>query len=166
VRSVGVQGDSRSYRHTLAVESQPTSELIRKLAPALTNRRVDINRVVAVCGTNAPLSTLSVFEAYLTKPRLDLLRQADAIVRRFSTEEGFEEIVWQFPVVLLPVGISSARESVVLRPVGSIDGMTAEAMPMSAHLLQKLTAELLNIPGVAAVFYDVTNKPPGTIEWE
>jgi GMP synthase (glutamine-hydrolysing) len=166
VRSVGVQGDSRSYRHTLAVESQPTSELIRKLAPALTNRRVDINRVVAVCGTNAPLSTLSVFEAYLTKPRLDLLRQADAIVRRFSTEEGFEETVWQFPVVLLPVGISSARESVVLRPVGSIDGMTAEAMPMSAHLLQKLTAELLNIPGVAAVFYDVTNKPPGTIEWE
>jgi GMP synthase (glutamine-hydrolysing) len=166
VRSVGVQGDSRSYRQTLAVESQPTDELIRKIAPALTNRRFDINRVVAVCGANAPLSNLSVFEAYLTKPRLDLLRQADAIVRRFSNEVGFEETVWQFPVVLLPVGTITARESVVLRPVGSIDGMTAEAMPMPAHLLGKLTSELLKIPGICAVFYDVTNKPPGTIEWE
>jgi GMP synthase (glutamine-hydrolysing) len=166
VRSVGVQGDSRSYRQTLAVESPPTDELIRKIAPALTNRRFDINRVVAVCGANAPLSNLSVFEAYLTKPRLDLLRQADAIVRRFSNEVGFESAVWQFPVVLLPVGTIAARESVVLRPVSSIDGMTAEAIAMPAHLLGKLTSELLNLPGICAVFYDVTNKPPGTIEWE
>ena len=126
--------------------------MIRKLAPALTNRRFDINRVVAVCGAKAPLSSMSVFEAYLIKARLDILRQADAIVRRFSTEVGFDETVWQFPVVLLPVGTTSARESVVLRPVGSIDGMTAEAMLMPAHLLQRLTSELLDIASAQCGF--------------
>jgi len=166
VRSVGVQGDSRSYRHALAVEALPTEEMIRSTAPSLTNRRSDINRVVAVCGANAPLSSLKLFEAYLTKERLDLLRQCDAVVRQFCEETGFESQIWQFPVVLLPIGASRARDSVVLRPVGSIDGMTAEAALMSEDLLSRLTGELLEITGISAVFYDVTNKPPGTIEWE
>jgi GMP synthase (glutamine-hydrolysing) len=166
VRSVGVQGDSRSYRHALAIEALPSEEMIRTIAPALTNRRSDVNRVVAVCGTNAPLNSLKLFEAYLTKERLDLLRECDAAVRKFCDNTGFENQIWQFPVVLLPIGTSQTRESVVLRPVGSIDGMTAEAALMSEDQLRQLTAQLLAIPGISAVFYDVTNKPPGTIEWE
>ena len=166
VRSVGVQGDSRSYRHALALEALPSEDMIRSAAPALTNRRSDINRVVAVCGLNAPLGSLKLFEAYLTKERLDLLRQCDAIVRQFCEETGFENEVWQFPVVLLPIGTQRARDSVVLRPVGSIDGMTAEAALMREDLLQRLTGKLLAVSGIGAVFYDVTNKPPGTIEWE
>jgi GMP synthase (glutamine-hydrolysing) len=166
VRSVGVQGDSRSYRQVLAVDSPPSEELIRKTAPALTNYRSDVNRVVAVCGANAPLRSLRGFEAYLTRERLDILRCADSIVRRFCEETGFENRVWQFPVVLAPTGTQSARESVVLRPVGSIDGMTADAVLMETELLKPLTERLLAVQGVSAVLYDVTNKPPGTIEWE
>jgi GMP synthase (glutamine-hydrolysing) len=166
VRSVGVQGDSRSYRHALAVDLPLTTELVTKTAPALTNRRSDINRVVAVAGTKAAPGSLRMFEAYLTRDRLDLLRAADAIVRRFSEETGVEQQVWQFPVVLIPVGTSKARESIVLRPIGSIDGMTADAVLIPDQLLQQLTTELLAIPGISTVFYDVTNKPPGTIEWE
>lgn len=166
VRSVGVQGDSRSYRHALAIDALPSEEMIRSLAPSLTNRRSDINRVVAVCRVSAPLGSLRMFEAYLTKERLDLLRECDAAVRRFCEETGFESRIWQFPVVLLPIGTPRARESVVLRPVGSIDGMTAEAALMDRDLLNRLSSELLAIPGISAVFYDVTNKPPGTIEWE
>jgi GMP synthase (glutamine-hydrolysing) len=166
VRSVGVQGDLRSYRHALAVDIKPDEEVIRKRAPLLTNRRDDINRVVAVCGTNAALSSLKLHEAYLTKDRLELLRGIDAIVRRFGEETGFEKQVWQFPVVLLPIGAGRRRESVVLRPVGSIDGMTADAVLMEPSLLDRLTSALLAIDGVCAVFYDVTNKPPATIEWE
>jgi len=166
IRSVGVQGDARSYRHALAVEYGPTEELIRVTAPALTNGRSDVNRVVATCGLKATLGSLKLFETYLTKDRLDLLRRADAIVRGSLESSGFESAVWQFPVVLVPIGTVSARESVVLRPIHSIDGMTAEAVLMKQDTLDRLTEDLLALPEIAAVFYDVTNKPPGTIEWE
>jgi GMP synthase (glutamine-hydrolysing) len=55
---------------------------------------------------------------------------------------------------------------VVLRPVDSVDGMTARSVPMEPALLEVMTKELLQIEGVCAVFYDLTHKPPGTIEWE
>lgn len=166
VRSVGVQGDSRSYRSVLALESKPTLPDIQKTAPALINSRIDINRVVALCGSKAPLSDLKVSEVSINKKRLDVLREADATVRAFSVQSGFEEQVWQFPVVLLPLGTETAPESVVLRPIDSVDGMTADVVLMNSDKLEKLTKRLLCLPEIAAVFYDLTHKPPGTIEWE
>jgi GMP synthase (glutamine-hydrolysing) len=166
LKSVGVQGDSRSYRSVLAVPEKPTLDDVRTTAPALTNRRFDVNRVVALCGSKAPLDSLRVFEASITKLRLDLLREADAIVRAFCLETEFEDQVWQFPVVLLPVGTEEARESIALRPVNSVDGMTADAVLMDRDMLERLTRRLLKLPRIAAVFYDLTHKPPGTIEWE
>ena len=144
----------------------PSAELIQNTAPALTNSRSDINRVVALCESKVPLEQLQVFAATVNKQRLDLLREADAIVRSHCLECAFEELVWQFPVVLLPLGTGTARESVVLRPIQSVDGMTADVVLMSSDNLARLTAELLALPGIAAVFYDCTHKPPGTIEWE
>lgn len=166
VRTVGVQGDSRSYRYVLALDRRPNDEDIQNTAPELTNRLLDINRVVSLCGSHHSLPELRVFEAAITKARLDLLRQADAIVRRFCLESGFEQQVWQMPVVLLPVGTSDRRESIVLRPVNSVDGMTADVVLMNPTSLDRLTAELLALPGLSSVFYDLTHKPPGTIEWE
>lgn len=166
VRSVGVQGDSRSYRDVLALAAKPTAEDVRVTAPTLTNKRADINRVVALCGAKADLKSMKAFAASITKDRLETLRAADAIVRDLCVQTGFENSVWQFPIVLLPVGTEQARDSVVLRPINSVDGMTADVILMDPHLLDRLTTELLQIPQVAAVFYDLTNKPPGTIEWE
>ena len=166
VRSVGVQGDSRSYRDVLALSTKPTSDQVLVTAPKLTNKRADINRVVALCGAKADLGAMKAFKASITKERLDLLRSADAIVRSFCLETGFEDRVWQFPVVLLPVGIDEARESIVLRPINSVDGMTADVVLLEPEPLHRLTRELLTLPHLAAVFYDLTNKPPGTIEWE
>jgi GMP synthase (glutamine-hydrolysing) len=166
VRSVGVQGDSRSYRDVLALPNKPTTDDILVKAPALTNKRADINRVVALCGAKASLASMQAFQASITKERLETLRAADAIVRDFCLQAGFEDRVWQFPVVLLPVGNEQARESVVLRPINSVDGMTADVVLMDSRLLDRMTDELLRIPQIAAVFYDLTNKPPGTIEWE
>jgi GMP synthase (glutamine-hydrolysing) len=166
VRSVGVQGDARSYRKVLALASEPSHDTIEKLAPALTNKRCDINRVIAQCGTKAPLDTLSVFPATVTKLRLDTLRRADEIVRDFCLASGFEERVWQFPVVLIPFGTDQSRESVILRPINSVDGMTADVVLMDAPELARLTQQLLAMNEVCAVFYDLTHKPPGTIEWE
>ena len=166
VRSVGVQGDSRSYRAALALEESPTLEMVRKTAPALINNRADVNRVVALCGSRASLKSLRMREAAINKQRLSTLRQADEIVRAFCLETGFEAQVWQFPVVLLPLGTEAAPESVVLRPIDSVDGMTADVVLMDDARLKLLTERLLRLPEVAAVFYDLTHKPPGTIEWE
>ncbi len=166
VRSVGVQGDARSYRKVLALSGRPSREAVEVTSPALTNKRRDINRVIALCGAKAELQTLGVFPATITKQRLDVLRRADAIVREFCLQTGFEEKVWQFPVVLIPAGSDEARESVVLRPIHSVDGMTADVVLMDGPELTRLTERLLAISEVAAVFYDLTHKPPGTIEWE
>lgn len=166
IRSVGVQGDARSYRQVLALDRQPDPDAIERVAPGLTNSRSDINRVVAVCGTKAPVASLEVFAATITKERLDLLREPDAIVREYCLETGFEDDVWQFPVVLLPIGKDEARESVVLRPINSVDGMTADVVLMPPRHLQELTRRLLALTRVSTVFYDLTHKPPGTIEWE
>jgi GMP synthase (glutamine-hydrolysing) len=161
VRSVGVQGDSRTYRPVLALESFPESE---QDAGRLVNRLSGINRVVVALGKHPPLPELRVRPATLTVERLDRLRQADAIVRRMSGE--FDALVWQFPVILIPVGSGGRPDSVVLRPVQSLDGMTANAVRMSPERLKEMVGALEAVEGVAAVFYDLTNKPPATIEWE
>ena len=80
--------------------------------------------------------------------------------------EGLGGEVWQFPVVLIPVGSAGAPDSIVLRPIHSVDGMTAQVVRMPDDLLLKMADELLKLEGLCAVFYDLTHKPPGTIEWE
>jgi GMP synthase (glutamine-hydrolysing) len=94
------------------------------------------------------------------------LRQSDAIVRRLSDESGFESQVWQFPVVLIPLGTAGAPDSIVLRPIHSVDGMTAQVVRMPDDLLNRIAEELLRVQGICGVCYDLTHKPPGTIEWE
>ena len=88
------------------------------------------------------------------------------MVREMSRESGFDGEVWQFPVILIPLGAGEARDSVVLRPIQSIDGMTADAVIMPDALLRAMAARLMTIPVIAGVYYDLTHKPPGTIEWE
>jgi GMP synthase (glutamine-hydrolysing) len=160
VRSVGVQGDSRTYRSILAVEEFPeTAEDVARLI----NKLDQVNRVVVAVWTAEPIGSMRVEPASLTKERLDLLRAADAIVRKLTLESGFDRQIWQFPVILIPFG---KRDSIVLRPVDSVDGMTASAVRMPESLLKSMVAELRGVEGIAGVFYDLTNKPPGTIEWE
>ena len=164
IRSVGVQGDSRTYRPVLAVEQFPASEAE---AAALINRRSDVNRVLATVALAAPLNEMrSAAGTSCRRQRLDRLRRADAIVRKLSLDSGFDKTIWQFPVVLVPLGTTNRPDSVVLRPIDSVDGMTARAVRMPEDLLKQMAKELLAVEGVAGVFYDLTNKPPATIEWE
>ena len=163
VRSVGVQGDSRSYRSVLALEQLPDDEL----ATALVNQMWEtINRVVAVVSVRTAVSEMRSTRGTLTSERLARLRHADAIVRRVSEDSGFDREVWQFPVVLIPLGNAAAPDSVVLRPIHSVDGMTAQVVRMPDELLHRMADELLTVEGLCGIFYDLTHKPPGTIEWE
>ena len=161
VHSVGVQGDSRTYAPVLCIE-----ELDHARATELINRISGVNRVIARVRTAAPLAELRVRVSALTPERLARLRHADAIVRRLSHASGFDRTIWQFPVVLIPLGTDGAPDSVVLRPIDSVDGMTAQSVAMPPELLDSISAELLSVPGISAVFYDLTHKPPATIEWE
>jgi GMP synthase (glutamine-hydrolysing) len=162
VNSVGVQGDSRSYAPVLAIDQPDHAR-----ATALINRLSGVNRVIACVAAHAPVSQMQVSACSLTNEGVARLRRADATVRRLSHESGFDHQVWQFPVILIPLGTGSdAPDSVVLRPVDSVDGMTARSVEIPAPLLQKMCAELLEQEGIAGVFVDLTHKPPGTIEWE
>ena len=164
IHSVGVQGDSRSYAPVLLVDPAPDN--LHEAATELANRIAAINRVISLVRGKTPLEELRVRPGSLTGDRLEKLRHADAIVRRLSAAIGFEDTIWQFPVVLIPLGSSADPDSIVLRPVDSVDGMTAQSAPIPQPLLQSISEEILAQPGLCCVFYDLTNKPPGTIEWE
>ncbi|SJM71519.1 glutamine-hydrolyzing GMP synthase [Gulosibacter sp. 10] len=111
----------------------------------------------------------------ITPERLDLLREADAIVRHELTAAGLDDEIWQCPVVLLAdvrsVGVQGDSRTyghpIVLRPVTSEDAMTADwtrvPYDVLAHISNRITNE---VQGVNRVVLDVTSKPPGTIEWE
>lgn len=163
IRSVGVQGDSRTYRAVLAIDDFPSS---MEDAAHLVNQNDRVNRVVVTVHTSRPVAEMHAHPAHLTRERLERLRRADSIVRRLSLESGFDQKVWQFPVVLIPFGTDERPDSVVLRPIDSVDGMTASVVRAPEELLRRMTRELAQVEGVAGVFYDVTNKPPATIEWE
>jgi len=162
IRSVGVKGDSRSYHSVLALEGLPEDDV----ATELVNSMADINRVVGLVHARVGIGEMRSSPATLTHERLQRLRQADAIVRQWSEESGFDREVWQFPVVLIPIGAGEQPDSVVLRPIHSVDGMTAQVVRMPRELLHGMIHELLAVNGVCGVFYDLTHKPPGTIEWE
>ena len=111
----------------------------------------------------------------VTKERLDLLRDADAIVREELTAAGKDGEIWQCPVVLLAdvrsVGVQGDGRSyghpIVLRPVSSEDAMTADWSRLPYELLARISNRITNeVEGVNRVVLDVTSKPPGTIEWE
>jgi GMP synthase (glutamine-hydrolysing) len=167
VRSVGVQGDSRSYARVLSLDRFPSAEAdLQRDAAEMVNRIPGINRIIARVASLAPLDQMRVLRSLVCEERLARLRRADAVVRRLSHASGFDRRVWQFPVILIPAGTPERPDSVVLRPVDSVDGMTAQSVAMDRDLLTETAAELLGVPGVCGVFYDLTHKPPGTIEWE
>ncbi len=110
----------------------------------------------------------------ITRERLDTLREADAIVTEEIRRAGLYERTWQAFAVLLPVrsvGVMGDDRSygltVGVRVVDSEDGMTADWTRLPAEVLERISSRVVNeVKGVSRVVYDITSKPPGTIEWE
>lgn len=167
IRSVGVQGDGRTYREIVAIRG-PLSDYksLAELSVTLCNRGRIFNRaIVQVAGSAIDLSEGQVRCGGLSKARIELLRQADHVVRTKMEERNQTKSVWQFPVVLIPVSLEGG-ETIVLRPVNSEDGMTANWARLQLDLLKEIGEAVAEIPGIDAVFLDITDKPPATIEWE
>jgi GMP synthase (glutamine-hydrolysing) len=110
----------------------------------------------------------------VTGERLEILRGADRIVREELMESGWHDKVWQGFAVLLPlktVGVMGDNRTyehvVALRVVDSVDAMTADWVRLPPELLERLSGRIINeVKGVNRVVYDISPKPPATIEWE
>jgi len=110
----------------------------------------------------------------VTEDRLFMLRQADAIVIEELRKADLYNSIWQAFAVLLPVrsvgvmGDERTYENVAaVRAVHSIDGMTADWFPIPPEILGKISSRIVNeVKGINRVVYDITSKPPSTIEWE
>ena len=110
----------------------------------------------------------------VTKQRLERLRKADAIFQEEIRQAGLYEEIWQAFAVLLPVNAVAVMgdkrvvgNAISLRAVTSQDGMTADVYPMPYDLASRISTRIINeVGGVCRVTYDITSKPPGTIEWE
>jgi GMP synthase (glutamine-hydrolysing) len=110
----------------------------------------------------------------ITKDKVKILQEADAIFITNLKESGYYDIVWQSGVILLPVqsvGVMgderTYENAVALRCVQSTDGMTADWSDLPHSLLAKVSNEIINnVRGINRVVYDISSKPPATIEWE
>ncbi len=110
----------------------------------------------------------------ITHEKLDILRQADTIYLDEIRKSGLYDVIWQAFAVLLPVrtvgvmGDGRTYDHVcALRAVTSVDGMTADYYPFTHDFLGRTANRIINeVRGINRVVYDVTSKPPGTIEWE
>ena len=110
----------------------------------------------------------------ITREKLDILRRADAIYIDQIRKHGLYDEIWQAFVAILPVrtvgvmGDSRTYDfACALRAVTSVDGMTADYYPFSHEFLGETATRIINeVQGINRVTYDITSKPPGTIEWE
>ena len=110
----------------------------------------------------------------ITRERLAAVRESDAILREEFAAAGLDKRVWQYFTVVPDITSTGVRDGrrvdawpVVIRAVNTRDAMTAEVEPLDWPLMQKITERILNeVPTVNRVLYDMSPKPPATIEWE
>ncbi len=167
ISTVGVQGDYRTYSNLVILKGRADLALYASTARQITRELRNANRVAFLVSPEAgfDLSKASVREKYIDKKRLDLLREADAICQTMLREGALPDLVWQFPVILVPLSTGHG-ETIALRPVSSQDAMTAKHSSLPLEVIRRIGERLLEIPGIEMVLYDVTDKPPATIEWE
>jgi GMP synthase (glutamine-hydrolysing) len=173
VRSVGVGGDERSHILVAAIANPDlTPEQLSKLGADIpAHFRGVINRVVYALG-NRPLNGCKITKTLLSVDARAQLRLADRIVFEEMREFKVLGKIKQMPVILLPLSFGEDDErSIVLRPVTTSTFMTVQAMLPQRDLpkafFNRVTERIFaEVPGISQVFLDLTNKPPGTTEWE
>mmetsp|Transcript_6879 Transcript_6879/g.20968 ORF Transcript_6879/g.20968 Transcript_6879/m.20968 type:complete len:622 (-) Transcript_6879:295-2160(-) len=177
LRSVGCQGDSRTYRNFVVFSGDYPRDwhVLGALATSLINQSDTVNRATISLTRRSP-SNAQFFDVTadpphtVTRPRLDRLRDADAAVAAVLADANLMASIWQCPVAMAPLASTDRprAETVVLRPVDSTEAMTASFSKLPWPVVDRLADAVKSALGdsCADVLYDITNKPPGTIEWE
>lgn len=164
IKSVGVQGDGRTYAQPILITTPGlTWKQCEKYSTEITNHFKEINRAVWQIGAVSASEPKGIAQ-YAERRNFDTLRLFDNICTKFIQENNLYQTIWQMPVVLVPLTVDN-KPCVVMRPVNSNEAMTANFAELDPQKLQKLWAEL-KAAGAGALWYDITHKPPGTIEWE
>ena len=184
IRSVGVQGDRRSYSYVVGLSnedimSKPSNWqdllFLAKLIPRVCH---NVNRVCYIFGRQVQHPVPDITPTHLTSTVIAMIRQADHVAHQMLTNRGYMSVISQMPVILIPIHfdrdaacrIPSCQRSVVLRPFCTNDFMTGTpAIPgdkLSLNFVKNMATKISALPGISRVLYDLTSKPPGTIEWE
>jgi GMP synthase (glutamine-hydrolysing) len=166
IRSVGVKADLRAYEHPVMLGGRVPWERLLEAVGMILKQVPGLNRCIWNLGPRMPAVARPV-AASMTRPRLDLLREADAIVMDGLRRHGLYDTIWQCPTVLVPIALDGVgQELVIVRPIHSARAMTATPASLPEPLVEELRRAILALPGVGGLALDVTSKPPGTIEWE
>jgi GMP synthase (glutamine-hydrolysing) len=169
LRTVGVQGDQRSYRYlALLVDKEQHTDWLRwiSLGTSIPGRLDFINRVVVLLNPGKWTDDPSIYPLKLERNRISLLREVDALVREALDKPPISQV---FPV-LLPMGTNGAL-SVAIRAIITTDYMTGRPAVIGEEINRETMNRLVNaidcrFEEIDFVVYDVTGKPPATVEWE
>lgn len=183
IESVSVKGPSATIKSHHNVGGLPDFMKLKVVEPLKTLFKDEVRRVgkalevdQAILGRHPfPGPGLAIrILGDITPERVRIVQEADAIFINNLKEAGWYDKVWQAGTIFLPVrsvgvmGDERTYEHVVsLRAVGSLDGMTADWIHLPYDLLAKISNEIINhVKGINRVVYDISSKPPATIEWE
>ncbi len=183
IESVSVKGPSATIKTHHNVGGLPADMPFALIEPLRDLFKDEVRRIGAELGLPAEMLTKHPFPGpglavrilgEVTPARLALLREADAIVTEEIRRAGLYDRIWQAFAVLLPVqsvGIMGDGRSygwtVAVRAVESEDAMTADWSRLPAEVLERISSRISNeVAGINRVVYDISSKPPGTIEWE
>lgn len=172
VRTVGVQGDGRTYSYLAGLSGDANWPQLFELARQIPRHIHEVNRVVYIFGEQLKTVPPTITPTYLQRDVLDQLRAADEIVNKLLLKYDLIRTLSQVPVVLFPVDFGEdGKRSIGIRTFITNDFMTGvpalpgDVMPLAA-LTEMVEQILANDQSIARVVYDLTSKPPGTTEWE
>ncbi|HEX4460063.1 MAG TPA: glutamine-hydrolyzing GMP synthase [Polyangia bacterium] len=183
IESVSHKGPSATIKSHHNVGGLPAHMKLKLVEPLRELFKDEVRELGAELGLPRPVLWRQPFPGpglavrilgEVTKVRCDLLRRADAIIDEEIRAAGLYDSIWQSFGVLLPVksvGVMGDQrtyaDALALRAVHSKDGMTADWVPLPYELLGTISRRIINeVHGINRVVYDITSKPPGTIEWE
>jgi len=183
IESVSVKGPSATIKSHHNVGGLPDYMKLKVVEPLKTLFKDEVRRVGRAMEMRSDLLKRHPYPGPglgirilgdITPEKVAILQECDDIFIRGLKQEGLYDMVWQAGVMLLPVqsvgvmGDERTYESVVaLRAVGSTDGMTADWSHLPYEFLAKVSNDIINkVKGVNRVVYDISSKPPATIEWE
>jgi len=183
IESVSVKGPSATIKSHHNVGGLPDFMKLKVVEPLNTLFKDEVRKVGATLGIDPLILGRHPFPGpglgirilgEITAEKVHILQQADDIYIRNLRESGWYNKVWQAGAIFLPVqsvgvmGDERTYEYVIaLRAVGSLDGMTADWIHLPYELLAKISNEIINhVKGINRVVYDISSKPPATIEWE
>lgn len=176
VKSTGVTGEARTYKFPAALsidnimEDFVSFDILDKISKHITEKVGFVNRVVLELyarkdDRNKKLN-LSLQPAHCNKERLDMIREVDDIFIKTLKKHGYYDKIFQNLTINIPYAESPDKCSIVLRPVVSIDAMSAEFAKIPVNILLEVVDGVKRLDFVDALFFDLTNKPPATIAWE